>query len=45
MQDVMLAVRVLTALGHIHTVIFHDPQPAVILKSTLTRDIEVSMRM
>ena len=45
MQDVLLAVRILTALGRIHAVIFHDPQPAVIMKSNLRRDIEVSMHV
>ena len=42
MQDVTLAVRILTALGRIHIVIFQDPQPAVLLDNTASQDIEVS---
>lgn len=41
MQDGTLAVRILTALGRIHIVIFHDPQPAVLLDNASSQDMEV----
>ena len=37
-----MAVRILTALGRIHVVVFHDPQPAVLLQNSLPQDIKVS---
>lgn len=43
MQDILLTVRILTPLGRIHVVVFHDPQPAVLLQNSLPQDIEVSL--
>ena len=43
MQDVLLAVRILTALGRIHVVTFHDLQPAVLLQNSLPQDTDVSL--
>ena len=36
-----MAVRILTALGRIHVVAFHDPQPAVLLANASSQDVEV----
>ncbi len=43
MQVVPLTVRILTALGRIHIVVFHDPQPAISLQNSLPHDIEVKI--
>ena len=45
MQEVSLAVRVLTTSGRIHIVAFHDPQPAVLLDHSSSQDMEVGTCM
>ncbi len=44
MQEISLAVRILTALGRIHIVIFKDPQPAVLLDNAALQDMEVGIQ-
>lgn len=41
MQEVSLAVRILTALSRIHIVVFQDLQPSVILDNASSQHLEV----